>query len=164
MERDSIFTTWISKPCLQCDRFGFFLFLTFSLRKTIHQAVPCLRFLIRISKNDLLRGSINESSFRTSLCSHHSLAGKTKSTCVSSISTGEAVSLFLFPWKKVSITFLRLKIFNTINTYSKLENRKEKEESVAKFFCHVRPFLWSWKFMHDDLWSEKAFRPAYLCD
>ncbi|OWK60101.1 Melanopsin [Lonchura striata] len=59
-------------------------------RKTIHQAVPCLRFLIRISKNDLLRGSINESSFRTSLCSHHSLAGKTKSTCVSSISTGEA--------------------------------------------------------------------------
>ncbi|KAF2984372.1 hypothetical protein EK904_000760, partial [Melospiza melodia maxima] len=58
--------------------------------KTIHRAVPCLRFLIRISKNDLLRGSINESSFRTSLCSHHSLAGRTKSTCVSSVSTGEA--------------------------------------------------------------------------
>ncbi|XP_041280385.1 melanopsin-like isoform X1 [Onychostruthus taczanowskii] len=60
-------------------------------RKTIHKAVPCLRFLIRISKNDLLRGSINESSFRTSLCSHHSLAGRTKSTCVSSVSTGEAI-------------------------------------------------------------------------
>ncbi|KAM7113278.1 LOW QUALITY PROTEIN: melanopsin-like [Ciconia maguari] len=59
-------------------------------RKTIHNAVPCLRFLIRISKNDLLRGSINESSFRTSLSSHHSLAGRTKSTCVSSVSTGEA--------------------------------------------------------------------------
>ncbi|XP_039406423.1 melanopsin-like isoform X4 [Corvus cornix cornix] len=58
--------------------------------KTIHKAVPCLRFLIRISKNDLLRGSINESSFRTSLSSHHSLAGRTKSTCVSSVSTGEA--------------------------------------------------------------------------
>ncbi|XP_027492142.1 melanopsin-like isoform X2 [Corapipo altera] len=58
--------------------------------KTIHNAVPCLRFLIRISKNDLLRGSINESSFRTSLSSHQSLAGRTKSTCVSSISTGEA--------------------------------------------------------------------------
>ncbi|XP_031964778.1 melanopsin-like isoform X2 [Corvus moneduloides] len=59
-------------------------------RKTIHKAVPCLRFLIRISKNDLLRGSMNESSFRTSLSSHHSLAGRTKSTCVSSVSTGEA--------------------------------------------------------------------------
>ncbi|XP_068043662.1 melanopsin-like isoform X2 [Anomalospiza imberbis] len=65
--------------------------------KTIHQAVPCLRFLIRISKNDLLRGSINESSFRTSLYSHHSLAGKTKSTCVSSISTGEAT------WRNVEL-------------------------------------------------------------
>ncbi|KAM6269437.1 melanopsin-like isoform 1-T3 [Porphyrio hochstetteri] len=61
-------------------------------RKTIHNAVPCLRFLIRISKNDLLRGSINESSFRTSLSSHQSLAGRTKSTCVSSISTGEATT------------------------------------------------------------------------
>nr|AAK59988.1 putative photopigment melanopsin [Gallus gallus] len=59
-------------------------------RKTIHNAVPCLRFLIRISKNDLLRGSINESSFRTSLSSHQSLAGRTKNTCVSSVSTGEA--------------------------------------------------------------------------
>ncbi|XP_063192271.1 melanopsin-like [Chroicocephalus ridibundus] len=61
-------------------------------RKTIHNAVPCLRFLIRISKNDLLRGSINESSFRTSLSSHQSLAGRTKSTCVSSVSTGEATT------------------------------------------------------------------------
>ncbi|XP_032860387.1 melanopsin isoform X2 [Tyto alba] len=61
-------------------------------RKTIHSAVPCLRFLIRLSKNDLLRGSINESSFRTSLSSHQSLAGRTKNTCVSSISTGEATT------------------------------------------------------------------------
>ncbi|KAM6401968.1 melanopsin-like [Pluvialis apricaria] len=61
-------------------------------RKTIHNAVPCLRFLIRISKNDLLRGSINESSLRTSLSSHQSLAGRTKSTCVSSVSTGEATT------------------------------------------------------------------------
>ncbi|PKU36688.1 melanopsin-like [Limosa lapponica baueri] len=60
--------------------------------KTIHNAVPCLRFLIRISKNDLLRGSINESSFRTSLSSHQSVAGRTKSTCVSSVSTGEATT------------------------------------------------------------------------
>uniref|UniRef100_A0A8C3LGW6 G-protein coupled receptors family 1 profile domain-containing protein n=1 Tax=Chrysolophus pictus TaxID=9089 RepID=A0A8C3LGW6_CHRPC len=59
-------------------------------RKTIHNAVPCLRFLIRVSKNDLLRGSINESSFRTSLSSHQSLAGRTKNACVSSVSTGEA--------------------------------------------------------------------------
>ncbi|NWQ64999.1 OPN4 protein, partial [Neopipo cinnamomea] len=59
-------------------------------RKTIHNAVPCLRFLIQISKNDLLRGSINESSFRTSLSSHQSFAGRTKSTCVSSVSAGEA--------------------------------------------------------------------------
>ncbi|XP_053922062.1 melanopsin isoform X2 [Cuculus canorus] len=61
-------------------------------RKTIHNAVPCLRFLIRISKNDLLRSSINESSFRTSLSSHQSLAGRTKSICVSSVSTGEATT------------------------------------------------------------------------
>ncbi|NWX21156.1 OPN4 protein, partial [Aegotheles bennettii] len=59
-------------------------------RKTIHNAVPCLRFLIRISKNDVLRSSINESSFRTSLSSHQSLADRTKSICVSSVSTGEA--------------------------------------------------------------------------
>ncbi|XP_042747537.1 melanopsin-like [Lagopus leucura] len=59
-------------------------------RKTIHNAVPCLRFLIRVSKNDLLRGSINESSFRTSLSSHQSVSGRTKNTCVSSVSTGEA--------------------------------------------------------------------------
>ncbi|NXX14304.1 OPN4 protein, partial [Podargus strigoides] len=59
-------------------------------RKTIHNAVPCLRFLIRISKNDLLRGSVTESSFRTSLSSHQSLAGRTKSTRVSSVSAGEA--------------------------------------------------------------------------
>lgn len=87
--------------------FGFFL-LPFSFRKTIHNAVPCLRFLIRISKNDLLRGSINESSFRTSLSSHQTLAGRTKSTCVSSVSTGEAVSLSLFPWRTASIMFLWL--------------------------------------------------------
>lgn len=86
--------------------FFFFSFLPFSFRKTIHNAVPCLRFLIRISKNDVLRGSINESSFRTSLSSHHSLAGRTKSACVSSISTGEAVSLVSFPWRKVSVMFL----------------------------------------------------------
>ncbi|XP_064005432.1 melanopsin-like isoform X1 [Pogoniulus pusillus] len=61
-------------------------------RKTIHNAVPCLRFLIRVSDNDLLRGSLNESSFRTSLSSHHSLAGRTKSTCIASVSTGEAVT------------------------------------------------------------------------
>ncbi|XP_061849430.1 melanopsin [Colius striatus] len=61
-------------------------------RKTIHNAVPCLRFLIRISKNDLLRGSVNESSFRTSLSSHQSLTGRTKSTCVSSVSTAEATT------------------------------------------------------------------------
>ncbi|OXB76797.1 UNVERIFIED_CONTAM: hypothetical protein H355_016278 [Colinus virginianus] len=58
-------------------------------RKTIHDAVPCLRFLIRISKNDFLRGSINESSFRTSLSSHPSIAGRTKNSHVSSVSTGE---------------------------------------------------------------------------
>ncbi|XP_064366558.1 melanopsin-like isoform X1 [Dromaius novaehollandiae] len=61
-------------------------------RKTIHNAVPCLRFLIRLSKSDLLRGSINESSsFRASLSSHQSSAFRTKSTCVSSVSTGEAI-------------------------------------------------------------------------
>ncbi|KFU84353.1 Melanopsin, partial [Chaetura pelagica] len=59
-------------------------------RKTIHNAVPCLRFLIRISRNDVLRGSINESSFRTSLSSHQSFAGRTQGTCVSSVSTGVA--------------------------------------------------------------------------
>ncbi|XP_054019301.1 melanopsin [Dryobates pubescens] len=61
-------------------------------RRTIHNAVPCLRCLIRVSKNDLLRGSINESSFRTSLSSHQSLAGRTKSTGISSVSAGEAVT------------------------------------------------------------------------
>ncbi|XP_071411208.1 melanopsin-like [Pithys albifrons albifrons] len=71
-------------------------------RKTIHSAVPCLRFLIRISKNDLLRGSINESSFRTSLSSHQSLAGRTKSTCVSSVSAGEATTDFTMIYDSIN--------------------------------------------------------------
>ncbi|XP_051474241.1 melanopsin-like [Apus apus] len=61
-------------------------------RKTIHNAVPCLRFLIRISRNDVLRGSINESSFRTSLSSHQSFTGRTQGICVSSVSTGVATT------------------------------------------------------------------------
>ncbi|KYO38017.1 opsin 4xa [Alligator mississippiensis] len=58
-------------------------------RNTIRSAVPCLRFLIRISKSDLLSGSINESSFRTSLSSHQSFSSKKKASCLSSISAGE---------------------------------------------------------------------------
>ncbi|EMP32790.1 Melanopsin-B, partial [Chelonia mydas] len=62
-------------------------------RKTIRSAVPCLRFFIRISKSDLSSGSINESSFRSSVSSRRSFASRNKSSCVSSVSTGEAVLL-----------------------------------------------------------------------
>ncbi|XP_071598926.1 melanopsin-like isoform X2 [Heliangelus exortis] len=80
-------------------------------RKTIHNSVPCLRFLIRISKNDVLRSSINESSFRTSLSSHQSLAGRTKGTCVSSISTGEATTDYTMMQENVNCDdFMNCKI------------------------------------------------------
>ncbi|XP_069486662.1 melanopsin-like isoform X2 [Ambystoma mexicanum] len=60
-------------------------------RKTIHDAVPCLRFLIRISKKDYLSCSTAESSFRGSISSRLSLASRTKSNCVSSVSTRETI-------------------------------------------------------------------------
>ncbi|XP_061440662.1 melanopsin-like [Rhineura floridana] len=59
-------------------------------RKTIRNAVPCLRFLIRISQSDLSTSSVNESSFRSSVSSRHSFAARNKSSCVSSISAAEA--------------------------------------------------------------------------
>ncbi|XP_053113726.1 melanopsin-like [Hemicordylus capensis] len=58
-------------------------------RRTIRSAVPCLRFLIRISKSDLSTSSISESSFRASVSSRHSFAARNKSGCVSSISAAE---------------------------------------------------------------------------
>nr|Q4U4D2.2 RecName: Full=Melanopsin; AltName: Full=Opsin-4 [Podarcis siculus]AAY34941.2 melanopsin [Podarcis siculus] len=58
-------------------------------RRTIRSAVPCLRFLIRISPSDLSTSSVNESSFRASMSSRHSFAARNKSSCVSSISAAE---------------------------------------------------------------------------
>ncbi|XP_069094190.1 melanopsin-like [Pleurodeles waltl] len=60
-------------------------------RKTIHDAVPCLRFLIRISKKDYLSCSAADSSVRGSISSRLSLASRTKSNCVSSVSTRETL-------------------------------------------------------------------------
>uniref|UniRef100_A0A8D0GH85 G-protein coupled receptors family 1 profile domain-containing protein n=1 Tax=Sphenodon punctatus TaxID=8508 RepID=A0A8D0GH85_SPHPU len=57
--------------------------------KTIRSAVPCLRFLLPITKSDLSSSSINESSFRASVCSHQSFASRNKSSCISSVSMGE---------------------------------------------------------------------------
>ncbi|XP_057273981.1 melanopsin-like isoform X2 [Pezoporus wallicus] len=97
-------------------------------RKTIHNAVPCLRFLIRISKNDLLRGSINESSFRTSLSSHQSLAGRTKSTCVSSVSTGETT------WSDVELDPVEQarKKLQPCRSHSFSSPRQEKRDLLPK--------------------------------
>ncbi|XP_033016439.1 melanopsin isoform X2 [Lacerta agilis] len=58
-------------------------------RRTIRSAVPCLRFLIRISPSDLTTSSVNESSFRASMSNRHSFAARNKSSCVSSISAAE---------------------------------------------------------------------------
>ncbi|XP_077156982.1 melanopsin [Paroedura picta] len=58
-------------------------------RRTIHHAVPCLRFLIRLSKSDLTASSMSESSFRMSLSSRHSFATRKKNSCVASISAIE---------------------------------------------------------------------------
>nr|XP_028599830.1 melanopsin isoform X1 [Podarcis muralis] len=58
-------------------------------RRTIRSAVPCLRFLIRISPSDLSTSSVNESSFRASMSSRHSFAARNKNSCVSSISAAE---------------------------------------------------------------------------
>ncbi|KAJ7327129.1 hypothetical protein JRQ81_016888 [Phrynocephalus forsythii] len=59
-------------------------------RRTIRNTVPCLRFLIRISKSDLSTSSINDSSFRASVSSRHSFVSRNKSSCISSISGAEA--------------------------------------------------------------------------
>ncbi|KAM6132716.1 LOW QUALITY PROTEIN: melanopsin-like [Pterocles gutturalis] len=80
-------------------------------RKTIHNAVPCLKFFI-ILKNDLLRGSINESSFRTSLSSHQSLTGRTSSFHWRSCKS------FLVAMKESEYNVsLTPKISNSINKY-----------------------------------------------
>ncbi|XP_060635205.2 melanopsin-like isoform X1 [Anolis sagrei] len=59
-------------------------------RRTIRSAVPCLRFLIPISKSDLSTSSISDSSFRASVSSRHSFSSRNKSSYISSISAKEA--------------------------------------------------------------------------
>ncbi|KAM4709320.1 melanopsin-B-like [Discoglossus pictus] len=60
-------------------------------RETIHRNVPCLRFLIRISKKDSMSASNFESSFRGSVYSRQSIASRKKNSCISTVSTAETV-------------------------------------------------------------------------
>ncbi|XP_030419704.1 melanopsin-like [Gopherus evgoodei] len=99
-------------------------------RKTICSAVPCLRFFIRISKSDLSSGSITESSFRASVSSHHSFASRNKSSCVSSVSTGEAA------WSDVELEPMEpvhKKLHPSgSNSFSSCPRQKEKRELLLK--------------------------------
>ncbi|XP_050801439.1 melanopsin-like [Gopherus flavomarginatus] len=99
-------------------------------RKTICSAVPCLRFFIRISKSDLSSGSINESSFRASVSSHRSFASRNKSSCVSSVSTGEAA------WSDVELepvepVHKKLQPSRS-NSFSSCPRQEEKGELLLK--------------------------------
>ncbi|KAM6441473.1 melanopsin-like [Liasis olivaceus] len=60
-----------------------------SYRKTIRSAVPCLRFLIRISTSELSTSTANESSFKTSISRRISFVSRSKSSGISSISAAE---------------------------------------------------------------------------
>uniref|UniRef100_A0A674IQ58 G-protein coupled receptors family 1 profile domain-containing protein n=1 Tax=Terrapene triunguis TaxID=2587831 RepID=A0A674IQ58_9SAUR len=106
-----------------------FTFL-FPFRKTIRSAVPCLRFFIRISKSDLSSGSINESSFRASVSSRRSFASRNKSSCVSSVSTGEAA------WSGVELepvepVHKKLQPSRS-NSFSSCPRQEEKRELLLK--------------------------------
>ncbi|XP_042712341.2 melanopsin-like isoform X3 [Chrysemys picta bellii] len=99
-------------------------------RKTIRSAVPCLRFFIRISKSDLSSGSINESSFRASVSSRRSFASRNKSSCVSSVSTGEAA------WSDVELepvepVHKKLQPSRS-NSFSSCPRQEEKRELLLK--------------------------------
>ncbi|XP_026528411.1 melanopsin [Notechis scutatus] len=59
-----------------------------SYRKTIRRAIPCLRFLIRISASEVST-SLATSSFRSSMSSRVSFVSKNKSSDISAISATE---------------------------------------------------------------------------
>ncbi|XP_063314704.1 melanopsin-B-like [Pelobates fuscus] len=60
-------------------------------RETIHRNMPCLRFIIRISKKDYMSTNNFESSVRGSIYSRHSIATRKKNSCISTVSTAETV-------------------------------------------------------------------------
>ncbi|XP_029139918.1 melanopsin [Protobothrops mucrosquamatus] len=87
-----------------------------SYRKTIRKAIPCLRFLIRISASELST-SLANSSFRSSMSSRVSFISKNKSNDISSISATEKTwnDVELDPVETVHIK-LQLPESNTFST------------------------------------------------
>uniref|UniRef100_A0A8D2L371 G-protein coupled receptors family 1 profile domain-containing protein n=2 Tax=Varanus komodoensis TaxID=61221 RepID=A0A8D2L371_VARKO len=100
-------------------------------RRTIRSVVPCLRFLIRISKSDLSTSSINESSFRASVSSRHSFTSRNKSGCVSSISAAETV------WSDVKLNTVET-VHTKLQPYrsSSLSEKAEDEKSELLLKAH----------------------------
>uniref|UniRef100_A0A8C7DVI5 G-protein coupled receptors family 1 profile domain-containing protein n=1 Tax=Naja naja TaxID=35670 RepID=A0A8C7DVI5_NAJNA len=72
-----------------------------SYRKTIRRAIPCLRFLIRISASEVST-SFASSSFRSSMSSRVSFVSKNKSSDISAISATEKVKLVSWRRKQLS--------------------------------------------------------------
>ncbi|KAH0615850.1 hypothetical protein JD844_026435 [Phrynosoma platyrhinos] len=98
-------------------------------RRTIRSTVPCLRFLIRISKSDLSTSSVNESSFRASVSSRHSSTSRNKNSCISSISAAEAT------WNDVESGHKKLQAYRS-NSFSAKAAAAEEEETGQLLKAH----------------------------
>ncbi|XP_048365994.1 melanopsin-like isoform X2 [Sphaerodactylus townsendi] len=99
-------------------------------RRTIHHAVPCLRFLIRISKSDLSASSMSESSFRMSFSARQSFTSRSKNSCVASVSAVEV------NWSEVELNPVepackKLQI-PISSSFSDLKPEDEKSEFLLK--------------------------------
>ncbi|XP_053317599.1 melanopsin-B-like [Spea bombifrons] len=101
-------------------------------RETIHKSVPCLRFLIKISKKDYMSSSNFESSMRGSVYSRHSIATRKKNSCISTVSTAETVlsDVGQDPVYK-SICLQRS------HSFSSCQKQKQKEVLLKAWSCNT---------------------------
>ncbi|KAM8939405.1 melanopsin-B-like [Pelodytes ibericus] len=96
-------------------------------RETIHKSVPCLRFLIRISKKDYLSASNFESSVRGSIYSRNSVAIRKKNSCISTVSTAETVLSDVEQEPVYKSVYLQRS-----NSFSSIQKQKQKGEILSK--------------------------------
>ncbi|KAM4808652.1 melanopsin-B-like [Rhinophrynus dorsalis] len=98
-------------------------------RETIHRTVPCLRFLIRLSKKDF------ESSVRGSIYSRQSLASRKKNSCISTVSTAETMLSDV----EHDPIFKRA-CFQRSNSFTLSQSQEQKGEVLLKAWsCNALP-------------------------
>ena len=164
MERDGTFTAWFSRPRRQCA------ICFFSSPVFLQKNNPQCCSLLEVPNTNIEERPperlhkwviIQDLSLQPSVCcwqnqEHLCFISFHWRSCKSFLVCMKESEYHVSPTPKIS---------DSINTYSKLENRKGGGGGhVAKFLgsCEVisaKPFS---EFMCDDFWSEKASRPAYL--